>query len=68
MIRPYTPLSSVNQEGWFEFLIKVYDKTEDYPNGGGMGRYVESKNVGDELVIDGPVGKAIYEGNGRMNL
>ena len=61
-------MTSVNQQGYFDFLIKVYDKTEEYPNGGTMGRFVETLEVGDEMVIDGPVGKAIYQGNGSMKL
>ena len=58
----------MHQEGYFDFLIKVYQKTEDYPEGGKMGRYVESKEVGDSLSIEGPVGKIEYEGEGRINL
>jgi NAD(P)H-flavin reductase len=46
----------------------VYQQNEKYPEGGKMGRYVEKKQVGDYLTIDGPVGKHIYEGDGVINL
>lgn len=66
--KPYTPLTSVNHLGSLDFLIKVYEKTEEYPNGGTMGRYLSTKKVGDSLTIEGPVGKAVYLGDGKMSL
>jgi len=37
--------------------------TEEFPNGGVMGRYLEAKQVGDRILMEGPVGRLTYRGN-----
>lgn len=32
--KKYTPVSTVNQKGTIDFVIKIYRKCEEFPNGG----------------------------------
>ena len=64
--KPYSPVSPVNQKGSITFVIKCYPKVGDYP-GGIMSRYFESINVGDKILMKGPVGRLTYKGNGMVH-
>lgn len=55
--RPYTPISHPNKEGSVEFLVKVYEPTAAYPNGGQVSGRIQELKVGEYLEIGGPVGK-----------
>lgn len=46
--RPYTPLTSIDEEGRMKFWVKKYPKGE-------VGRWLHSKNVGDSVEIRGPL-------------
>jgi len=61
--RKYTPVSPINQKGTIDFVIKCYPQCEEFPNGGVMGRYLETLNVGDKILMEGPVGRLTYMGN-----
>jgi len=55
-IRPYTPISSPNQEGELVLLIKKYEK-------GVVSKYVHERlKPGDTLAIKGPIPKFAYQG------
>jgi nitrate reductase (NAD(P)H) len=54
----YTPV--VNKTGEFELIVKVY------PNGR-LSSHLGNMNVGDDLLISGPVGDKIYLGNGEFS-
>lgn len=56
--RPYTPISSDNDLGYFELLIKVYPAPH-----GKMSRYLDSLQIGDEVEVRGPLGKFSYRRN-----
>lgn len=57
LARKYTPVSPINQTGTIDFVIKCYPQTEEFPEGGKMGRYLESKEVGDKVLMEGPIGR-----------
>ena len=40
--RKYTPVSSVNERGKVEFVIKIYRSNDEFPSGGKMSQYLES--------------------------
>lgn len=66
VIRPYTPVSSDDDHGYFELVIKVYFKNvhPKFPEGGKMSQYLENLKIGDKINIKGPSGKILYKGNG----
>lgn len=48
-------------------VIKVYRECEEYPKGGKYGLHFEkSIQVGDSLMVEGPVGKTRYLGAGQF--
>lgn len=56
VIRNYTPVSLPDDEGYFELLIKTYEK-------GNISRYVTTLNPGDKLRVKGPKGNFKYTPN-----
>lgn len=63
--RPYTPVSSDSDTGYFDLMIKVYP--EPY---GTMSRYLDRMLVGDTIDVRGPLGKFTYTRNSyrRLNM
>ena len=61
--RPYSPVSPIAQRGSMDFVIKCYPKTEEFPNGGIMGQYIEKKEVGDTIRMRANLGRITYKGN-----
>ncbi|KAI6213865.1 NADH-cytochrome b5 reductase 3 isoform X1 [Aphelenchoides besseyi] len=47
VVRPYTPISSDDDQGFVEFMIKVYFKNvhPKFPEGGKMSQHLESLNI-----------------------
>ncbi|XP_077541047.1 NADH-cytochrome b5 reductase 3-like [Haemaphysalis longicornis] len=68
VVRPYTPVSARNQRGTFDLVVKVYKagSSFNYPNGGLMSQYLDHLMPGDELQIQGPKGRFVYEGRGQF--
>ncbi|MFH4974667.1 hypothetical protein AB6A40_001376 [Gnathostoma spinigerum] len=68
VVRPYTPISSDDDKGYMELLIKVYFKNVNprFPDGGKMTQYLENLKIGDAIDVRGPSGLCIYEGCGRF--
>ncbi|KAF2751478.1 ferredoxin reductase-like protein [Sporormia fimetaria CBS 119925] len=56
VIRPYTPVSDVDQKGTVEFLVKRYDK-------GPMSEHLHSMKPGQRLDIKGPIPKYPWSPN-----
>ncbi|EER34083.1 NADH-cytochrome b5 reductase precursor [Candida tropicalis MYA-3404] len=56
VIRPYTPVSEVNQAGEIEFVIKKYE-------GGKMSTHIFDLKEGDTLSFKGPIVKWKWEPN-----
>lgn len=70
VMRAYTPISSDDDLGKLDLLIKVYFKGTN-PNhlpGGKMSQYLDSLKVGDEVTFKGPVGHFTYEGKGHYTM
>ncbi|KAL3082837.1 hypothetical protein niasHS_010639 [Heterodera schachtii] len=68
VVRPYTPVSSDDDQGFVEFVIKVYFRAVHprFPEGGKMSQHLESMEIGDHLDFRGPNGLIVYEGNGHF--
>jgi len=68
VIRPYTPVTSDDDQGFLELVIKVYfaGVNPRFPEGGKMSQYMESLKIGDTLDFRGPNGLIVYEGNGTF--
>jgi cytochrome-b5 reductase len=47
VVRPYTPISKVDQQGYFEILIKKYKDSK-------MGNHLHSLKIGQTIDIKGP--------------
>jgi cytochrome-b5 reductase len=54
--RPYTPVSSDDEKGYFDLIIKVYEK-------GQMSQYIDHMKPGDFLQVRGPKGQFDYKPN-----
>ena len=66
--RKYTPISTVNNTGFVDFVIKIYRKGihPRFPDGGLMTQYLESLKNGDMMLMEGPKGRLVYEGEGKF--
>jgi len=56
IFRSYTPVSSDDEIGYFDLLIKVYEK-------GAMSKYIDNMKVGELLDVRGPKGLFVYKPN-----
>lgn len=70
VIRSYTPVSSDDDVGYFELVIKIYFKNvhPKFPDGGKLTQYLESLKIGDSCHIRGPKGRLEYFGNGEFSI
>ena len=70
IIRPYTPVSSDDEIGYFDLVIKVYFKNvhPKFPDGGKMSQHLESLEIGDSIDVRGPSGHYTYKGNGVFEI
>lgn len=68
--RKYTPVSSDQDRGYFELMLKVYQggSKEQFPDGGKMSTYLDNVAVGDSIEIQGPFGLYTYEGRGKFTV
>eukprot|EP00731_Ephydatia_muelleri_P006177 Em0003g425a len=68
VIRPYTPVSSDDERGYFELVIKVYfaNVHPKFPEGGKMSQYLDTLGIGDTVDVRGPLGKVTYLGGGDI--
>ncbi|KFM78000.1 NADH-cytochrome b5 reductase 2, partial [Stegodyphus mimosarum] len=68
--RPYTPVSSEDDKGYFDLVIKVYFKNvhPKFPAGGKMSQYLNNMNIGDTIDVRGPSGRLIYLGKGKFSV
>uniref|UniRef100_F6TGW9 cytochrome-b5 reductase n=2 Tax=Equus TaxID=9789 RepID=F6TGW9_HORSE len=66
VIRPYTPVSSDDDKGFVDLVIKVYfkDTHPKFPAGGKMSQYLENMKIGDTIEFRGPNGLLVYQGKG----
>lgn len=70
VIRAYTPVSSDDNKGYVDLVIKVYKRNvhPKFPDGGKMSQYVDSLKIGDTITFRGPTGKLQYLGNGQFSI
>ncbi|OXB61746.1 hypothetical protein ASZ78_002311 [Callipepla squamata] len=56
VVRPYTPISSDDDKGFVDLVIKVYMKGvhPKFPDGGKMSQYLDSLEIGDTIDFRGP--------------
>ncbi|ETE62069.1 NADH-cytochrome b5 reductase 3, partial [Ophiophagus hannah] len=66
VIRPYTPVSSDDDKGFVDLVVKIYFKGvhPKFPEGGKMSQYLENLKMGDTIDFRGPSGLLVYEGKG----
>ncbi|CAD7081343.1 unnamed protein product [Hermetia illucens] len=70
VIRSYTPVSSDDNLGYVDLVIKVYFKNTHpkFPDGGKMSQYLESMKIGDTIAFRGPSGRLQYLSNGKFSI
>lgn len=68
VIRPYTPVSSDDDKGFVDLVVKVYFKNvhPKFPDGGKMSQYLEGMEIGDYIDFRGPNGLLVYQGRGTF--
>uniref|UniRef100_A0A8C1RUG9 cytochrome-b5 reductase n=1 Tax=Cyprinus carpio TaxID=7962 RepID=A0A8C1RUG9_CYPCA len=66
VVRPYTPVSSDDDKGFVDLVVKIYYKNvhPKFPEGGKMSQYLESLRIGDTIDFRGPSGLLVYKGKG----
>ena len=70
VIRSYTPVSSDDDKGFVDLVVKVYRKNvhPKFPDGGKMTQYLDEMKLGDTIAFRGPSGKLQYLGNGKFSI
>ncbi|XP_037378646.1 NADH-cytochrome b5 reductase 2 isoform X1 [Talpa occidentalis] len=70
VIRAYTPVSSDNDRGFVDLIIKIYFKNvhPKYPEGGKMSQYLDNMKIGDTILFQGPVGRLLYHEPGKLSI
>ncbi|XP_050499874.1 NADH-cytochrome b5 reductase 3 isoform X1 [Diabrotica virgifera virgifera] len=70
VIRSYTPVSSDDDQGYVDLVIKVYFKNvhPKFPDGGKMTQHLESLKIGDTIDVRGPAGRIEYLGHGKFTV
>ncbi|XP_071830650.1 NADH-cytochrome b5 reductase 3-like [Apostichopus japonicus] len=70
VVRPYTPVTSDDNKGYMDLVIKVYFKNvhPKFPDGGKMSQYLEGMTIGDAIDVRGPNGLLVYEGQGKFKI
>lgn len=63
IIRSYTPISEINDQGYMEMLVKVYFAANG-TQGGKMSLAMDSLPIGHFIEMKGPIGKFEYKGKG----
>ncbi|XP_012509849.1 PREDICTED: NADH-cytochrome b5 reductase 2 isoform X1 [Propithecus coquereli] len=70
VVRAYTPVSSDDDRGFVDLIIKIYFKNVHprYPEGGKMTQYLENMKIGDTILFRGPNGRLFYHGPGNLGV
>ena len=69
VIRSYTPVSSDDDIGYVDFVIKVYFPQEPkFPTGGQMSQHLESLRIGDTMEMNRSKGHLDYKGQGNFTI
>jgi cytochrome-b5 reductase len=70
VIRSYTPVSSDDDKGYVDLVVKVYKKNvhPKFPDGGKLSQHLDSMKIGDTVAFRGPSGRLQYLGNGKFSI
>ncbi|XP_065169603.1 NADH-cytochrome b5 reductase 2 isoform X2 [Atheta coriaria] len=70
IIRSYTPVSSDDDHGYVDLVVKIYFKNVHprFPDGGKMTQYLENLKIGDTIDVRGPSGRLQYLGAGQFSI
>lgn len=68
VVRAYTPVSSDEDQGFVDLVVKVYHRNThpSFPEGGKMSQHLDAMNLGDKIDFRGPSGLLVYTGNGKF--
>jgi cytochrome-b5 reductase len=68
VVRPYTPVSSDDDVGHMELVIKVYFRNvhPKFPDGGKLTQYLNDLPIGHTIDCRGPSGLLVYNGRGEF--
>jgi len=68
VVRPYTPVTSDEDLGYVDLVIKVYHANvhPKFPEGGKLTQHLESLAIGDTIDVRGPSGLLEYDGRGQF--
>lgn len=68
--RPYTPVSSDDDKGYMDLVVKIYfkDVHPKFPEGGKMSQYLEGLDIGDYVDVRGPNGLLQYTDKGTISV
>jgi len=68
VVRPYTPVSSDDDLGVMDLVVKVYFKNvhPKFPDGGKLSQYLNELALGETIDVRGPSGNLTYKGNGNF--
>lgn len=68
VLRAYTPVSSDDDLGYVDLVIKVYKRNvhPKFPDGGKMSQFVDALKIGETIAFRGPTGKLQYLGDGSI--
>eukprot|EP00250_Pteridium_aquilinum_P033121 c5219_g1_i1 orf=440-1468(-) len=61
VIRPYTPISPPDSQGYMDLMVKIYPQ-------GKMSQHIGSLKPGDTLEMKGPIPKISYKPNMKKNI
>nr|XP_006812541.1 PREDICTED: NADH-cytochrome b5 reductase 3-like [Saccoglossus kowalevskii] len=66
VVRPYTPVSSDDDKGFMDLVVKIYFKGvhPKFPDGGKMSQHLENMPIGDYIDVRGPSGLLTYASPG----
>lgn len=66
----YTPITSNDEVGYVDFMIKVYfaNVNPRFPNGGRLTQHIYNMSIDDEIDMCGPQGTFIYCGKGNCKI
>eukprot|EP00188_Purpureofilum_apyrenoidigerum_P000899 Plantae.Rhodophyta-Purpureofilum_apyrenoidigerum.ctg14581.p1 GENE.Plantae.Rhodophyta-Purpureofilum_apyrenoidigerum.ctg14581~~Plantae.Rhodophyta-Purpureofilum_apyrenoidigerum.ctg14581.p1 ORF type:complete len:873 (-),score=188.10 Plantae.Rhodophyta-Purpureofilum_apyrenoidigerum.ctg14581:251-2869(-) len=70
VMRAYTPVSSDDEVGFFDLVVKIYFANEHpkFPNGGIFSQHLDSMKIGDTVSVKGPLGHYEYHGHGKLSV
>ena len=69
VVRSYTPVSSDDERGYVDFVVKVYRPLQpNFPTGGQMSQHLDDMKLGDKILMRGPRGELDYQGQGNLRI